>query len=95
MSCDSTDDAPASIDLTGTAFTIPPGAFAIDSFPNEVGVITYVSDTNVTLLGGGFAGWTQAAPIVNPPYNHALVWLSVTYGPQPDGGIPDAGDAGD
>jgi hypothetical protein len=30
-------------------------------FP-QVGVSTYVTDTHVTLLGGGFAGWTQAAP---------------------------------
>jgi len=101
MSCDSMVDAPASIDLTGTPFTIPPNDFAIDSFPTEQGTITYVTDTNVTLVGGGFAGWTQAAPVVAPPYNQADVTLSLIYGPYPDGGFleagapNDAGDAGD
>jgi hypothetical protein len=75
----------ASMDLTGTGFSFPINDFAASS--GGAGDADYLSNTDVTLNGGGAGcGWFDGDPSGPVPENTADVTFSVTYSGEDAGG---------
>jgi hypothetical protein len=94
MSCDSTPDGTASVDLTGTGFGVPPSDFYLGG-AGPYGGPTYVTDTDVTLAGGGYCGWITGDTDAFNPFDGADVTLTVFYAGLYDGGACFSETCGD
>jgi hypothetical protein len=76
MGCDATADSPASVDLAGTGFSIPPNDFTVTGVP---GGATYVTSTDATIVGGGFCGWINGGAFIYFPHDTLDVPFPVVY----------------